>query len=127
MSQLDRFFLSDKWCLTWPNCIQVARLRGLSDHCLIVLSVYEENWGPKPFRMLKCWVDVPSYKQFVTDQWLSFQIEGWDGFVLKEKFKFLKMVVKSWHDNHNKNLSGRIYFLKDHLSLLDCKEEKLVL
>ena len=38
MSRLDRFLLSEEWCLVWPNCLQVAQLRGLSDHCPIVLS-----------------------------------------------------------------------------------------
>lgn len=55
MSRLDRFLLSEEWCLQWPNCIQTALLRGISDHCPLVLSVDEENWGPHPNRMLKCW------------------------------------------------------------------------
>ena len=54
MSQIDRFLLSDNWCLTWPNCIQLAESRGLSDHCPLVLSVDSQNWGPKLVRMLKC-------------------------------------------------------------------------
>jgi len=62
MSILDRFLLSDVWCVAWSNWIQMAQLRGLLDHYLLVLSVNEENWGPKPFRLLKCWVDVPGYK-----------------------------------------------------------------
>jgi len=33
MSSIDRFLLSERWCLTWPNCFQLALLRGLSDHC----------------------------------------------------------------------------------------------
>lgn len=39
MSHIDRFLLSENWCLRWPNSIQVAQLRGLSDHCALVLSV----------------------------------------------------------------------------------------
>jgi len=113
MSRLDRFLISNEWCLTWPSCIQVAQLRGLSDHCPIVLSLNEENWGPKPFQMLKCWANVPGYKQFVTDQWHFFQIEGWVGFVLKEKFKLLNVALKPWQNNHTKNFPGRISSLKD--------------
>jgi len=33
MSRLDRFLLSEDWCLRWPNCLQVSLLRGVSDHC----------------------------------------------------------------------------------------------
>ncbi|MCI58612.1 endonuclease/exonuclease/phosphatase family protein, partial [Trifolium medium] len=38
MSRLDRFLLSEEWCLTWPNCVQVAQLRDLSDHCPLILT-----------------------------------------------------------------------------------------
>ncbi|GAU20542.1 hypothetical protein TSUD_131000 [Trifolium subterraneum] len=54
MSRLDRFLLSEEWCLAWPNCKQMASLRGLSDHCSLVLSANEDDWGPRPLRMLKC-------------------------------------------------------------------------
>lgn len=30
MSRLDRYLLSERWCLTWPNCFQLASPRGLS-------------------------------------------------------------------------------------------------
>ncbi|GAU22739.1 hypothetical protein TSUD_138630 [Trifolium subterraneum] len=62
MSRLDRFLLSEEWCLAWPNCVQVAKMRGLSDHCPLVLSANEEDWGPRPSRMIKCWKDIPGYK-----------------------------------------------------------------
>jgi hypothetical protein len=43
ISRIDRFLLFEDWCLQWPNCLQVALLRGLSDHCPLQLSVDEEN------------------------------------------------------------------------------------
>ncbi|GAU18974.1 hypothetical protein TSUD_178910 [Trifolium subterraneum] len=49
MSRLYRFLLSGEWCLTWPNFTQVARMRGLSDHCPIVLDKWNfyqvDGWG----------------------------------------------------------------------------------
>ncbi|MCI24727.1 endonuclease/exonuclease/phosphatase family protein, partial [Trifolium medium] len=65
-------------------------LRGLSDHCPLVLSANKEDWGPRPSRMLKCWKDIPGYKLFVRDKWNSLQVDGWGGFVLKEKLKMIK-------------------------------------
>ncbi|MCI41399.1 endonuclease/exonuclease/phosphatase family protein, partial [Trifolium medium] len=96
MSRLDRFLLSGEWCLTWPNCTQVARMRGLSDHCPLVLAANEEDWGPRPSWMLKCWKEVPGYNLFVRDKWNSLQVDGWGGFVLKEKFKMIKSALKEW-------------------------------
>jgi len=97
----------------------VALLRGLSDHCPLQLSVDEENWGPRPSRMLKCWQDLPGYKKFVIEKWQSFQVEGWGGFVLREKLKQIKVALKEWHSIHTKNIPGRIDVLKHRLSELD--------
>ncbi|GAU14347.1 hypothetical protein TSUD_309070 [Trifolium subterraneum] len=127
MSRLDRFLLSEDWCLTWANCIQTAQLRGLSDHCPLVLSVDEENWGPRPVRMLKCWHDTPSFRKFVIDKWSSLQVDGWGGFVLKEKLKLIKLALKEWHNTHAKNIPGKINDLKIRLSVLDSKGEEGVL
>ncbi|GAU44755.1 hypothetical protein TSUD_246480 [Trifolium subterraneum] len=124
MSRLDRFLLSEEWCLAWPNCQQVARLRGLSDHCSLVLSANEEDWGPRPSRMLKCWRDVPGYNLFVKDKWTSFQVDGWGGYVLKEKFKMIKAALKDWHSTHVQNLPSRIDSLKDRLAALDQQGEE---
>jgi len=76
-SRLDRFLLSEKWCEVWPNCIQVAYQRGLSDHVPLVLHVDDVNRGPRPLWMLKCWVDYPGYADFVREKWGSFNVQGW--------------------------------------------------
>jgi len=68
MSRLDRFLLSECWCLTWPNCFQMASARGLSDHCLFILTMDDENWGPRPLRLLKCWESFLGYHTFVRDR-----------------------------------------------------------
>ena len=94
MSRIDRFLLSEDCCIQWPNCFQVALLRGLSDHCPLQLSVDEENWGPRPSCMLKCWQDMSGYKKCVSEKWKSFQIDGWGGYVLKEKLKLIEVALK---------------------------------
>jgi hypothetical protein len=124
MSRLDRFLLSEEWCLTWPNCTQMAHLRGLSDHCPLVLSTNEENWGPRPSRMLKCWRDIPGYGNFVKERWQSLHVDGWGGFVLKEKLKMIKGALKDWHAAHAQNLPSKIDSLKERLSALDAKGEE---
>ncbi|GAU12613.1 hypothetical protein TSUD_132230 [Trifolium subterraneum] len=102
MSRLDRFLLSEEWCLDWPNCMQ----------------------GPRPSRMLKCWKDIPGYNRFVKDKWFSFQLEGWGGYVLKEKLKLIKLALKDWHKTHTENWPSRIESLKGRLSTLDQKGEE---
>jgi exonuclease III len=123
MSRLDRFLLSEKWSETWPNSTQIAYQRGLSDHVPLMLVNEEVNWGPRPFRMLKCWSEFPGYSDFVREKWGSFQCQGWGGFVLKEKLKMLKFGLKEWHQQHVKNLDSKILTVKDKLAFLDSKAE----
>ncbi|KAK2440720.1 hypothetical protein QL285_012099 [Trifolium repens] len=123
MSRLNRFLLSEEWCLSWPNCMQSAQLRGLSDHCALVLASDEANWGPRPLRMLKCWRDVPGYSLFVKEKWGTLNVDGWGGFVLKEKLKVMKGALKEWHMTHAHNLPSNIESLKCRLSVLDLKGE----
>jgi len=121
MSRLDRFLLSEKWCEAWPNCIQVAHQRGLSDHVPLVLHVDEANWGPRPLRMLKCWADYPGYNDFVRLKWSSFNVQGLGGFVLQQKLKLMKSCLKEWHQQHSKNLEGKILEVKNRISYFDSK------
>jgi hypothetical protein len=74
--------------------------------------------------MLKCWNEVPGYKQFVTDKWRSFEVQGWGGFILQEKLKWIKMALKEWHRIHVSNLPGRIKALKERVADLDTKGEE---
>jgi hypothetical protein len=121
MSRLDRFLLSEDWCARWPHFIQRALIRGLSDHCPILLTMDEANWGPRPRRMLKCWADLPGYTQFVPEKLQSHHVEGLGGYVLKEKLKLIKGSLNTWHQNHTQNLEGRISNIKDRISSLDAK------
>jgi len=123
MSRLDRFLLLEDRCACWPNLMQRALNHGLSDHCPILLSVDEVNWGPRPRRMLKCWGELPSYKQFVRDNLQSFHIEGWGGNVLKEKLKLIKGNLNTWHQNHTQSIEGHLSNVQDRIAFLDAKGE----
>ncbi|MCI17797.1 cysteine-rich receptor-like protein kinase, partial [Trifolium medium] len=127
MSRLDRFLLSEGWFLTWPNYVQTVQMRGLSDHCPLVLFANEENYGPRPSRMLKCWKDIRGYYQFVRDKWNSLQVDGWGGYVSREKLKMIILALKEWHGKHTQNLPSRIGSLKVRLSDLESKWEEALL
>jgi len=54
----------------------------------------------------------------------SYHIEGWGGFVLKEKLKMIKGSLNTWHQNHTQNLEGRLSNVQDRISFLDAKGEE---
>ena len=99
-SKLDRFMLSSEWLAKWPGSTQQALDRNFSDHCPILLSSKIVDWGPKPFRILDCWLSDKSFSKMVQDSWNSTQQSGWGGFVLKEKIKKLKQSMKVWNTQH---------------------------
>jgi len=61
------------------------------------------------------------YTEYVWSQWHDIHIEGWRGFVLKEKLKRIKERLKTWHQNHVQNLDGRMKQATNRISSLDTK------
>ncbi|XP_057418079.1 uncharacterized protein LOC130712263 [Lotus japonicus] len=55
MSRLDRCLISLEWLALWPYSVQHILDRDISDHCPVVLKHLNQEWGPKPFRVLNCW------------------------------------------------------------------------
>jgi len=64
---------------------------------------------------------MSGYQKFVQEKWRSFQIEGWGGYVFREKLKLIKSTLKEWHVVHAKNNSSRIDLLKVCFSEYDDK------
>lgn len=81
----------------------------------MVLKEKEINWGPKPFRMLRCWEDMNGYEEFVKETWRNIEVNGLKGYVLKEKLKKLKSSLKEWNKSHMGNLEAQIVEAKDEL------------
>jgi hypothetical protein len=70
--------------------------RDIADHCPLLLCYSLADWGPKPFRFNNFWLQNKDFKDIVTQAWGSQAFEGWMGFILKERLKFLKGVIKGW-------------------------------
>ncbi|XP_057444637.1 uncharacterized protein LOC130736879 [Lotus japonicus] len=79
-SRLDRFLVSVEWNDFWPKCSQLVLDRNISDHCPIMLRQQFDNWGPKPFRVLKRSPALPGGAGFlgrVSCPWLgSVRLKG---------------------------------------------------
>lgn len=97
MSRLGRFLLSEEWIQLWGEPVQWVLNRDVSDHCPIILKNGTQDWGPKPFRFNNCWLEHPNFKEMVVGSLGELRVEGWMAYVLKEKLKFLKSVLKSWN------------------------------
>jgi hypothetical protein len=96
MSRIDRAFVSEDWISLWGQPSLWILPRSISNHCPLVLRHNFVDWGPRPFRFNNHWLDHANFKNVVEDFWRSFHGEGWMGFILKEKLKGLKELLKVW-------------------------------
>ncbi|KAL8503150.1 hypothetical protein ACS0TY_022046 [Phlomoides rotata] len=126
-SRLDRFLLSAAWYDRWPNAKQIGLKRTFSDHAPICLDVTKkENWGPVPFKIVNWWLDQVEFQQLVEKVWKNTNIEGWGGYVLKEKLKRMKQDIKLWKAKNGTTLSREIEDIERQLTELDTKLESEV-
>lgn len=119
---LDRFLVSTDWVDLFPDCIQRALARPISNHCSLMLETGLEDWGP-PFRFEVMWLSKNGFTNCVKEWWSSFSVEGWMGFLLARKLKFLKKRLQSWKKEDFGNLTLKKYQLLADIQNLDVKEE----
>ncbi|GKV17381.1 hypothetical protein SLEP1_g27896 [Rubroshorea leprosula] len=144
MSRLDRFLLSEEWCLNWEDVKQWGLNCSYSDHCPIVLKNQIINWGPKPFRFFDAWLEiidwgpkpfrffdawleVLEFKKMVSEVWRSKMVCGWNGFRLKEKLKETKKVLKAWSRNMVLEIDKSIQRSIDFIASIDKRGEVMPL
>jgi hypothetical protein len=125
MSRLDRVLLSVDWLsLSGSPAVWVVE-RDVSDHCPLILRYSIVDWGPKPFRFNNYWLNNKQFKDLVVDTWNSQHFNGWMGFVLKERLKELKGVIRNW----SKEVYGKPDVTKarlvDQIKILDLKSESV--
>ncbi|GAU36760.1 hypothetical protein TSUD_213250 [Trifolium subterraneum] len=111
----------------WGNGSPSVLPRDISDHCPLILKYNHGDWGPKPFRFNNFWLENNNLKVMVENYWESQRVEGWMCFVLKEKLKGLKVILRNWHKQEYGGLEGRIDELKVEISALDRKGEEVEL
>lgn len=122
-SRIDRFLLSSKWVAEWKNLVQVGLKRKVLDHAAIVLKEEAKDWGPRPFKFLSCWLRKEGFKKLVEEEWRNYKVNGWSGFVLKEKLKHIKEVIRNWHREKYGVIEKKIESKMDEVKLMDDKME----
>ena len=79
--------------------------RPTLDHFLILLEGGQSlSKGPSPFRFENMWIKEEGFKDLIRDRWQSFEFRGTSGYVLMEKLKAIKILLKTW----NKDVFGRV-------------------
>lgn len=122
-SKLDRMLLNDLWLEGWPNALLKGVGRTVSDHCPLVLEIVVRDWGPRPFRSIDAWFDHPEFKKFILDKWRNYSVQGWSGYIIKEKFKLLKQDIKIWNREVFGSIENRIEKNREEIKCLDLLDD----
>ncbi|KAL8506839.1 hypothetical protein ACS0TY_017654 [Phlomoides rotata] len=93
------------------------------DRFLLSATVEKENWGPVPFKTVNWWLEQEEFCKLVESVWKNIRVDGWGGYVLKEKLKRLKIEIKTWKTKNGTMFSREIEDIEKQLSMLDGKQE----
>ncbi|KAL6331818.1 hypothetical protein AAG906_020162 [Vitis piasezkii] len=104
MSRLDRFLVSEDWEGHFKGAVQCTLPRPVSDHFPILLDGGGVRRGPVPFRFENMWLKEEGFKDLLKGWWQSLSFNGSFSFILAEKLKALKAILKSW----NKDVFGQV-------------------
>jgi hypothetical protein len=67
--QLDWFFTSTNWICDYPNSMVLPLAKTGSDHVPCVVVVHTTIPKTKLFHFENYWVDMPGFKECVTESW----------------------------------------------------------
>ncbi|XP_057779903.1 uncharacterized protein LOC130998504 [Salvia miltiorrhiza] len=123
-SKIDRFLVNENWLAAWEGTSARGLQRSISDHCPIILTTRSEDWGPIPFRFLNAWVNHSEFEEMVKQVWTVNNVGGWSFFVVKEKLKKLKEVLKVWNRTSFGEIDNKIQELQKELQEKDKVDEQ---
>jgi hypothetical protein len=124
MSRIDRIMVSEEWMAEWGILSTRILPRDVSDHCPLVLKRSDIVSRPKPFRFCNHWLLHKDFGDLVETSWRSLQVEGWMSYVLKEKLKLLKAVIKEWNKVEYGKMEELIRNLISSIRELDLRGEQ---
>ncbi|KAL7194493.1 hypothetical protein ACSBR1_034841 [Camellia fascicularis] len=116
---------------TWSNSKWLEKFnftlwglpRGLSDHSHLLLMEDSRDWGPRLFRFVNAWILHPQILPVIKSSWVEPEISGWAGYVIQEKLKNLRRVLKRWNHEVFRNVAHLVKVAESELHNLDLLAE----
>ena len=105
LARLDRFVVTENWDHHFGGVVQCVLPRPISDHSLILLEG-EGTFarGPIPFHFENMWLKAEGFEELVNSWWQRLSFSGSSSYILIEKIKALKPLIKTW----NKEVFGKV-------------------
>ncbi|XP_076903259.1 uncharacterized protein LOC143558289 [Bidens hawaiensis] len=123
MSKLDRFLVCGYFFSRWAEACCRALPRNLSDHCPILLSLVNKNFGARPFRWFNSWLDRDGCEEMLVNALDRYQSVGSRDVTLSNKFRFLRNLVRNWKAKQDVTEGEESCTLKVELESLEATME----
>ncbi|KAI8536166.1 hypothetical protein RHMOL_Rhmol10G0235300 [Rhododendron molle] len=113
-SKLDRVLSNIEWLDSFPHAEAVFLPPGISDHCLMSVTMVPPLGGRKPFKFFNFWLQHPQFQQILVSSWNE-GVDGTPMYALTTKLKRLKGVLKSMNLKCYSNISRRVAEAREKL------------
>ncbi|GMJ13795.1 hypothetical protein HRI_005048700 [Hibiscus trionum] len=113
-SKLDRFLVSAEILSWWPNLVQEAGSKGLSDHKAIVLKERVYVKSNKLFKWFSHWADVSDYADLVKRTIESEKCKDMGGLLMTVKYE-----TKAWVNNFREGEERELKGIENRINLLE--------
>lgn len=123
-SKLDRFLVSDSFLASWPDTTAVVLDRKISDHCPIMLTERNLNFGPKPFRFFNVWLKEKDMVKVVKEAWNKSVKSTLPDKIFMDKLKNVKKDLKEWSNTKFRAIENEIDKFKDEANYLESVAEE---
>ncbi|XP_022024614.1 uncharacterized protein LOC110924949 [Helianthus annuus] len=94
-SKIDRVLVCNDFFSEWLVACLRAIPKLLSDHCPLVLTCADKNFGPKPFRFFNSWLERKDFDEMVNKAAVRFYGGGEPDVVLMHKLKGTREAIKT--------------------------------
>ncbi|XP_021995847.1 uncharacterized protein LOC110893032 [Helianthus annuus] len=122
-NKIDRVLVCHEFLTEWPVACLRAMPRFLSDHCPLILTCSDKNFGPKPFRVFNSWLERKDFDEVGIKTCGNFVGDGEPDVLLMKKLKEIKESIKIWKKEVLSKKGETEIMLKEELEILDVLSE----
>ena len=112
-SKIDRLFVHPQWISHIPAIKLSILNRSISDHCPLLVTNHDDNWGPRPFRFQDCWLSHPGCMRTIKEAWLNS-----DG-LFPDKLRKVRTELREWNKTTFGSIDENIAAMERKISELD--------
>ncbi|XP_043699291.1 uncharacterized protein LOC122650056 [Telopea speciosissima] len=122
---LDRSFCNKAWLSVCGDSSQIVLTSTMSDHApILVVAEAVKRLENVPFRLQRFWLEHPNFLHIVQESWKEW-ISGSSMFVLAQKLKRLKPIIRAWAKENYPNFEEQVHSSKKELQAVQEEIERV--